>query len=256
MKSAQELGFRDRLKGGHQLLGTFIKSPGVQAIEILGDVGFDFVVIDAEHAPWDRSAIDLGVLAARASGIAALVRVENIQTILTALDSGAAGVLVPHVSSARIAQDVVDACRYRQGRRGFSNSTRAGSYGRLGLSAHLDRGDSSTAVIAMLEDPQALDAAHDIACVEGIDAFFLGRGDLTVALGETSTDAASVRQAIDRFAQAAREVKKPLCAFVNKSAEIPALRELGVSAFIVSSDQGLMRQAASAELTRFAAPEK
>lgn len=256
MKPAQELGFRERLKGGHQLLGTFIKSPGVQAIEILGDVGFDFVVIDAEHAPWDRSAIDLGVLAARASGIAALVRVENIQNILTALDCGAAGVLVPHVSSARIARDVVDACRYRDGHRGFSNSTRAGGYGRLAIGAHIDACDSNTAVIAMLEDPQALDAAHEITRVDGIDAFFLGRGDLTVALGESSTDAANVRHAIARFVQAVNQVRKPLCAFVGKSAEIPALRELGVSAFIISSEQGLLRQAASAELARFASAGK
>lgn len=243
--------FRRRLQRGDPLLGTFIKSPGVQAIEILGNVGLDFVVIDAEHAPWDRSEIDLALLAARASGIDALVRVENMSTMLTALDSGATGVLVPHVSSPQIAQDVVDACRYRPGRRGFSNSTRAGCYGRLGLSAHMKASDSHTTVIAMLEDPQAIDCIEDIVAVEGIDAFFLGRGDLTVALGEVSVDAAAVRTAIARFVTAVTHVNKTLCAFVNSSTEITPLRQLGVTSFIVSSEQGLLRQAATLELAKF-----
>lgn len=253
MKPSQPSGFRDRLTRGEQMLGTFIKSPGVQAIEVLGDVGLDFVVIDAEHAPWDRNAIDLALLAAKAGGIDALVRVEGIASILSALDCGATGVMVPHVSSAKIAQEVVDACRYRPGHRGFTNSSRAGKYGRLGLSAHIDASDPRTTIVAMLEDPEALEHIEDIVAVDGIDAFFLGRGDLTVALGEAATDAPSVRTAIARFVAAVTAAKKPLCAFVNSSSEIAALRELGICTFIISSDQGLLRQAATAELTRFKA---
>ncbi|UUZ77125.1 aldolase/citrate lyase family protein [Polaromonas sp. P1(28)-13] len=236
------------------MLGTFIKSPGVQAIEILGDVGFDFVVIDSEHAPWDRSAIDLAVMAARASGIDAVVRVESITAIATALDCGATGVMVPHVFSAAVAQEVVDACRYRTGHRGFSNSPRAGGYGRLGLAAHVDASDERTTIIAMLEDPKALDQIEAIVAVDGIDAYFLGRGDLTVALGEVSSEAAAVRSVIAHFVGAVKAAKKPLCAFVNSSNEIAALRELGICTFIISSEQGLLRLAATAELTKFNKP--
>lgn len=246
--------FRDRLLSGSPMMGTFIKSPGVHAVEVLGEAGLDFVVLDAEHAPWDRAAIDLAVLAARSMALPALVRVESIGHILTALDCGACGVMVPHVSTAQIAHDVAAACRYQGGRRGFTNSSRAGRYGGLGLAAHLDAGDRRTAVIAMLEDPQALDDADAIASVPGIDAFFLGRGDLTVAMGESSTDAEPVQRAVRRFVEAVRLVNKPLCAFVGKSSEIPALRALGITAFIVSSDQGLLRQAAAAELSQFRLP--
>jgi 2-keto-3-deoxy-L-rhamnonate aldolase RhmA len=243
--------FRDRLIAGQSLLGTFIKSPGVHAIEVLGEVGLDFVVIDAEHAPWDRSDIDSAVLAAKSQSLPALVRVQSTADILTALDCGAAGVMVPHVASVQIARDVAAACRYRGGSRGFTNSSRAGRYGGLGLSAHLDEGDGRTAVIAMLEDPGALDEAEAIAQVQGIDAFFLGRGDLTVAMGESSTDAESVRRAVTLFVNAVKAANKPLCAFVGKSSEIPALQALGITAFIISSEQGLLRQAASAELKQF-----
>lgn len=251
MPSLQESGFRERLIGAELLLGTFVKSPAIQAIEVLGDVGYDFVVLDAEHAPWDRGPMDVAILAARASGMAALVRVDGIRAVLTALDSGAAGVLVPHISSPAAARELVDAARYRGGRRGFTNSSRAGGYGRLGLAAHIAASDPHIAVVAMLEDPEALDAADAIASTDGIDAFFLGRGDLTVALGETSTEAASVRDAVSRLAAAVRTAGKPLCAFVGTGREIGALRELGVSTFIVSSELGLLRQAAAAELAQF-----
>ena len=59
--------FRARFAAGEQLVGTFIKTPTSHGIEILGDLGYDFVVIDEEHAPFDRVSIDIGILAARAS---------------------------------------------------------------------------------------------------------------------------------------------------------------------------------------------
>jgi 2-keto-3-deoxy-L-rhamnonate aldolase RhmA len=180
----------------------------------------------------------------------ALVRVADVGQILTALDCGASGVMVPHVSDVQVAREVVAACRYR-GTRGFSNSPRAGRYGGLGLAAHVQASDAQTTVIAMLEDPRALDTVDALAAVDGIDAFFLGRGDLTVALGETSTDAPAVQRAVTRFVQAVTAAGKPLWAFVGNTAEIPPLQALGISAFIVSSDQGLLRNAASAQLQHF-----
>lgn len=247
------LNFRQRLAAQAPLLGSFAKSPGPHAIEILGEVGLDFVVIDAEHAPWDRGAIDIALLAAKSQSLPALVRVAGVADILGALDSGAAGVMVPHVADVAAARAAVAAARYRGGARGFSNSPRAGRYGGLGLAAHLDASDAQVAVVAMLEDPAALENVEALVAVEGIDAFFLGRGDLTVALGESSTEAATVREAVARLAAAVQAAGKPLWAFIGKTAEVPALRALGVSGFILSSDQGLLRQAATAELAGFRA---
>ncbi|HSW21059.1 MAG TPA: aldolase/citrate lyase family protein [Ramlibacter sp.] len=242
---------RDRLHAREPLLGTFIKTPGAHAIEILGEVGLDFVVIDAEHAPWDRASIDMGLLAAKSQSLPALVRVAAVGDILNALDGGAAGVMVPHVADAASARAAAAAARYRGGSRGFSNSPRAGRYGGLGLAAHLDAGDRQATVIAMLEDPAAVDNVDELVEVEGIDAFFLGRGDLTVALGETSADSEVVRRAVERLSAAVVRAGKPLCAFIARTAEIAALRPLGVSTFILSSDQGLLRQAAAAEWSAF-----
>ena len=70
-------GFRQQFVRGETLLGTFIKTPSSHSTEILGSLGFDFVVIDAEHAPFDRVTIDTALLGARAAGTAGIVRVAD-----------------------------------------------------------------------------------------------------------------------------------------------------------------------------------
>jgi len=245
--------FRRRLAAGEQLIGTFIKTPTSHTSEIIGDIGFDFVVIDEEHAPFDRVTIDAALLGARAAGTAGIVRVArpDAANILSALDDGAVGVLVPHVTTAAMAREVAQASRYSGGRRGFSNSPRAGNYGGLSLGPHVKRADAQTTVIAMIEDPEALDNIDAIAGVDGINAFFLGRGDLTVALGADSLDAPVVRVAVERICAAARKVSMPICAMVGNAAESKWLAEHGVTAFIVATDQAFMRRAATAALQEF-----
>ena len=105
--------FRRRLKAREHVLGSFIKTPTSHATEILGILGFDFVIIDQEHAPIDRGAVDVMVLAARASNIAGIVRVGDPgdANILSVLDCGAAGIMVPHVDSAAKAREIAAACR-------------------------------------------------------------------------------------------------------------------------------------------------
>jgi 2-keto-3-deoxy-L-rhamnonate aldolase RhmA len=104
---AEKSPFHRRLKGGDTLLGTFIKIPTTHSTEIIGSLGFDFVIVDQEHSNFDRLSIDAALLAARATGIAALVRVPDVSHILPALDSGASGVLVPHVDSAGMAHEAM-----------------------------------------------------------------------------------------------------------------------------------------------------
>jgi 2-keto-3-deoxy-L-rhamnonate aldolase RhmA len=240
--------FRERLVARELLLGTFVKTPVTHPVEILGSVGFDFVVVDQEHAPFDRVTVDALVLAGRAAGIAVLVRVpgSDARDILPALDCGAQGVLVPHVASAAKARDVVAEARYRGGRRGFTNSSRAGRYGAASFTEHVAAGDAEGAVLAMIEDVEALAVLPEIVAVAGLDAVFIGRGDLSIALGAAKPSEPAVVSATEQIAAAARGAGKALCAHVDRvdSPDVPWLRKLGVSAFIVSSDQGLLRRAA------------
>lgn len=248
--------FGSRLRAREPLLGTFIKTPTLHTTEIIGELGFDFVVIDAEHAPFHRVIIDQILLAAKAWDIAALVRVarNDAASILAALDDGAHGVLVPHIANPEQATAMVSASRYRDGgRRGFSNSPRAGRYGRASIAEHVATADQSVLAIAMIEDPEALDQLDNILSIQGLDAVFIGRGDLTVSLGATSVSAPEVESVVERVTSTARALAKPLCAHVGDiaSEETRWLRSLGVTAFIVSSDQGLLRGAGAQTLAAF-----
>jgi 2-keto-3-deoxy-L-rhamnonate aldolase RhmA len=245
--------FKSRLTAGEPLIGTFIKTPTTHAIEILGALGYDFAVIDAEHAPIDRAAIDVMLLAAQACGIAGLVRVAggNAADVGNALDCGAAGVLVPHVDTAAKARAMAELCRFLGGRRGFSGSTRASGYGGTPMARATTEQDARATFIAMIEDPAALDEIDAIAATDGVDALFIGRADLAVALGESASNAPAVMDAVTRIVAAARTAGKPVCVMVGEVQEAQAFRASGASAFIVASDQGFLRKAAGAARQAF-----
>jgi len=245
------LTFRQRLLAGERLLGSFIKTPTSHSAEILGDIGFDFVVIDEEHAPFDRATIDVAVLAARAAATAALVRVSSEATILSALDCGADGILVPHVANVAKAKSVAAASRYRNGRRGYSPSGRSGRYGGDVLWPYIDRSDSRVTTIAMIEDPSALEEIDAIVAVDGIDGFFVGRGDLTLALNAESSSSADVTSAVERVTTAAKAVGKPVMVMTGAREEGDSFAAMGATAFILSSDQGFIRKAGMQMLQAF-----
>jgi 2-keto-3-deoxy-L-rhamnonate aldolase RhmA len=240
--------FRQRMLTGDKLVGAFLKTPTSHATEILGDLGYDFVVIDQEHAPFDRTTSDIALLAAKAHDIPALVRVPRPDAILSVLDCGASGVLVPHVKSAADAREVAAMCRYRGGSRGFASSTRAGRYTAVPMWRHIADDDAGTVFVAQIEDPVALDEIDAIAATEGVDSLFIGRGDLTAAFGDESKDPPEVRRAVERIAAAARKANKPISVYVGSATEAAWLSTLGATVFVLSSDQGFLRQAAAAGL--------
>ena len=242
--------FAHRIKACETLIGTFIKVPTTHTTEVMGSVGFDFIVIDQEHAPFDRLSIDSVILASIANGMPALVRVGDPSpaNILSALDCGAAGVLVPHIDSAEKAAAIASACRYRTGRRGFSRTGRAGGYGAAGVTEHLDRQDAETICIAMIEDVAAIECIDAIAAVEGIDAIFIGRADLSVAMGEVSSAAPRVIDAVRAIAEATARAGKPLLTLAESLADRQAMAALGASSFLVGSDIAFLRRAATQSL--------
>lgn len=248
-------GFRDRVRRGERLLGTFIKTPSVHATEILAGIGFDFLVIDQEHGPFDATALDVLALAARAGGAACLVRVADAtpSRLAGVLDMGFAGVITPHVSSAETALAVAGACRFRGGRRGFTNSARAGGYGAVSMAEHVDTADQSVTVMAMIEDAEAFENLDDILRTEGVDAILVGRADLAISLGETSVAAPAVTRAVDHVLEACRRLNVPAFIFVSDVDEALPFAEQGTTGFIIGSDQAMMRGAAVAIQARFRA---
>ncbi|USU11303.1 aldolase/citrate lyase family protein [Sphingomonadaceae bacterium OTU29THOMA1] len=245
--------FRARLKAGEPLIGSFMKVPAPQNTEVLGLDGFDFVILDEEHAPWDRGTLDRALLACRAYQIAGVVRIArpDANSVLAALDDGAMGVMVPHVDSAEKARSVVSWARYRNGMRG-AGASRGGEYGKNGA-RNFDLSDETSAVICMIEDRQAIDAIDEIVSVEGVDAIFLGRGDLGLSLSNAAQPGPTLEQAVNTVVQACKRAGKPIAALTQsmKSDEARWLIDLGVTMIVVASDLGFLRQAAGAALRDF-----
>lgn len=239
--------FRQRMLAGDKLVGTFLKTPTSHATEIVAALGYDFVVIDQEHAPFDRTTTDIALMAARGSNIPALVRVAGPEAILSVLDCGATGLLIPHVASAAYAREVAGLCRYRA-RRGYATSTRAGGYTAVPMWKHIRASDDSVTVVAQIEDREALEEIDAIAAVEGIDSLFIGRGDLTAAFGDETPNPPAVRAAVEKISAAARKASKPVSVYVGGRAEAEWLQSQGVTSFILNSDQGFLRQAATKSL--------
>lgn len=242
------MGFKQRLNAGEPLLGTFLKIPHPHVVEVLATGGLDCLCIDAEHAPFDRSAIDLCVMAARAGGLPAIVRPASgaPNELLNALDCGADGVVVPHIRSLEEAHELARMAHYGPGGRGFAGSTRASGYGLTPITEHLTATAARTAVIAQIEDVEALDEIDAIAAVPGIDALFVGRIDLTVSLGCTSPDDPKVVAAVELIVAACKRAGRASGMFLSRAADVGHWRERGASLFLLASDHNFIRSGARA----------
>jgi 2-keto-3-deoxy-L-rhamnonate aldolase RhmA len=240
--------FRQRLAAGALTVGSFVKTPHPHVVEVLGLTGLDCVVLDAEHAPFDRAAIDLCTLAARATGMPVLVRPAHSapETILQALDGGADGVLLPHVRSVADAELMVRLCRYGPGGRGYAGSTRAADYTTRGMARHL--ATSNPVIVLQIEDADALEAIEAIAAVPGVDALFIGRADLTVSLGAASPDDPQVVAAVERICAAGRAAGRTIGMFLPRVADVAHWQSRGASLFLLQSDQEFLLKGAAALL--------
>lgn len=224
--------------------GIFIKTPSPHVVEIVATAGLDFAVVDAEHAPFDRADLDLMILAGRAAGIPILVRVLDTSngTILTPLDLGAAGIIVPHVDSVETARAVVAAARYRGGIRGYSSAPRHAGYGTRPMGEVITAADRAT-VIVQIEHPQAASQVRDILAIDGIDGILVGRADLALTMGEEDTNAAPVKDAVADIFGAIADSHKIKGVVVSGEAERESYEREGANWFILGNDQALLRNA-------------
>lgn len=240
----------DRITGQGIRKGTFIKTSSPQVVELLALAQLDFGVIDAEHAPFDRNLMDLMLLAGRAADFPLLVRVadKSATSILQALDLGAQGILVPHVDSVEDARRVVARARYRGGERGYSGSQRSSGYGTQPMKASLDAGDA-TVVMCQIESIAGYEACAQIAAVPGVAGLFVGRADLALAMGLEDSRAPQVLEATRRILGITRSAGKIAGMAVGSIAEARQFASDGATWFVVSTDQGLLREAAKAVAT-------
>lgn len=161
--------------------------PSPQIVEMIGLLGFNWVLLDCEHGTMTPESVELMTMAADAAGITALARPRSSDraAILEVLERGVAGVQVPHVSTVEEARSIVDAVKYHPvGTRSLAARTRPAGYGvRLTLDDYARTANDETLICVQLESREALANVAEILEVDGIDAVFLGPSDLSQAFG-------------------------------------------------------------------------
>jgi 4-hydroxy-2-oxoheptanedioate aldolase len=211
--------------------------------EICAGAGYDWLLFDGEHAPNDLQTMLAQLQAVAPFAVEPVVRPRNDDPALIKqyLDMGVRTLLVPMVDSGAQAARVVAATRFPPlGIRGVASSTsRASAFGTKPgylMTAHLD-----ICLIAQIESAAALDAIEDIAAVEGIDALFIGPGDLAAALGHLGNPRHPVvRDAItDALARIARS-GKPAGIFALSPEDARQRILDGVTMVSVGTDIGLL----------------
>jgi 2-keto-3-deoxy-L-rhamnonate aldolase RhmA len=164
--------------------------PEVALAELLAEP-LDFVWIDLEHGALDAGDVQPLAVAARAAGCAALVRLASADRLPAILDAGVDGVVAPRVESAAEARLLADRLRRPpRGSRGFA-ARRASGYGRAGGTRR------DPLCIAQIESAAGVEAAEEIAAIDGIDALVVGCADLALALdGALEPHSPRMREAI------------------------------------------------------------
>ncbi|KON79726.1 aldolase/citrate lyase family protein [Azoarcus sp. PA01] len=240
-----------RLQASEPVCGLFCSTPAPLTVELIAAAGYDFVVIDLEHTLIGGETLAAMLLAARASGIAALVRVAAAHQAVQALDAGAEGIVFPRIRSAEAAREAVRACHFAPaGDRGL-NSTWASRYGGDDLVAAVDAAREQTVVVAMIEDRDGLEQAEAIAAVAGVDVLLEGAADLSQSFGVPwQTRHPEVRAAVARIHAAARRHGKAFCALPRAPQDFQAWCAEDVRMFVLGDERGIARRAMASHLAQ------
>ena len=183
----RENTLKQKLQAGNAAFGVMITFPSPQVVEMLGSLGFDWVLIDNEHGSITVENSEDLIRASELTGIAPIIRpVSNKPEIIAPfLDRGAWGVQIPHVNTAEEARAAVDAVKYHPlGHRGMFSGSRPAGYGLSGSTAdYVEEANRNTLVCLMLEEVEAIENLEEMVEVEGVDVFFIGSGDLSQSMG-------------------------------------------------------------------------
>lgn len=247
--------FREALAAASRpLAGIWVCSGSPLVAEICAGSGMDWTLIDMEHSPNGLESVLAQLQAVAAYPITPVVRVPigDVVTIKQVLDLGAQNLLVPMISSADEARAVVESVRYPpRGTRGVGSAlARSARWNRV--DGYLEDADDHVSLFVQIETSAGVDAAAEIAAVDGVDGIFVGPSDLAASMGvlgqQTHPD---VVAAVERAFEAVRSAGKP----VGVNAFDPAVADrylaAGASFVLVGADVSLLARGSEALAARF-----
>ncbi len=175
-----------KLNRNEPVVGALVFSIDPALPEILGGIGYDFAIIDMEHSAKTWQQLEIMIRACENGGITSIIRVPDLTShqILSVLELGAQGVMIPHVQSALDAKRAVQLVRYPpMGSRGCCSSVRATRYSLEPWLEHARRSNDEILLVLSIEDAAAVNNVKEIASVDGVDVVKPGRVDLGASLG-------------------------------------------------------------------------
>lgn len=245
--------FKQALAKHERQVGLWCGLASPTAAEILAGAGFDWIVIDGEHAPNDISTLLPQLQAMRGGTAEPVFRVpwNDMVIIKRALDVGARSLLIPFVQNAEEARRAVAAARYPPlGIRGFAGVPRANDYGRIQnyhRNAHLD-----TCILVQVETRAAMKEIEAIAAVEGVDGIFIGPSDLSADMGHLANlKAPAVQAAVKEAAERIRGAGKSAGYLTGTPDEAEEYFAMGFNFTAVGSDVGMLARLAETTAARF-----
>jgi 2-keto-3-deoxy-L-rhamnonate aldolase RhmA len=238
------LNLKRRLRAGEVTIGAWISFAESAVAEIMAGSGFDWILIDTEHAPFSPEGLQTVLTAFNGQECVPIVRVpwNNPAVIKQALDLGAGGVLVPMVNTPDEARAAVAACRYPpEGIRGFGPRRASGYYRRV--AEYVASANESVIIALQIEHIEAVKSIADIVAVPGIDVICLGPNDLSGSMGLLcQIEHPSVVEAITRVLDEAARHRITTCLGM---AFTPAVNHQWVSRgarfIIAAEDQTVLR---------------
>ena len=201
---------------GRGVRGLHLTFPQPAIIEVLANVGIDYVYLDGEHGAFEGRDIDVACITAERHGITAIARIPDPSpsTICHFLDRGIKGVVVPHVDSLDDAKKVIDGAYFGPiGNRSFGGGrpTFTEGIGITNLEAHMAQCNEDMCVSIMIETVGALEAAGDIAALQGVDYMSFGLMDLAQSLGHPGNPRhPEVVEAVAKASRCIRAAGKPV----------------------------------------------
>jgi 4-hydroxy-2-oxoheptanedioate aldolase len=234
---------RERLRGGAPLLGTFVKLPALESIEVVRSAGLDLAVIDGEHSQLDDRAMLALARHAAALGVPALVRTPSLEPglINRLLEAGAAGIQLSTLRAKRERDALVSITRYApDGTRSVSLGHPSADFGGVPLAKYLEQSRAFPFLVGQVETATTQDSLD--ALLPGLDAAFIGTTDLSVDVGRPGAlDDPAVRGRIGEIATAASRADVPLGAWVANVEALGALRGTPLRYVLMGSDLQYLR---------------
>lgn len=237
---------KEKLNKGKVCIGTFSRL-GKAAVEILGYMGWDFVILDMEHGTYDFPLVEDMVRSAKCAGITSIVRVAELNPtyIMRSLDCGSEGIQVPQVGSREDAVLVTKSSYYYpKGERGLCGFSRATKYTSVPVDEHIKTSNEEVIRIVHIEGKNAAKNLQEILDVTGIDVIFLGPWDLSQSVGVPGkVNHPKVIELMDEVIKSCLKKNIHVGSFASKPEDAKKLIDKGVKYIAYSTDSGILANA-------------